>query len=200
MSGLLSRGQDLFPGKMKSTQFLSLVNRKAAYINNKLSNIARSSVRLSYIGHPAFVVDGKLSRFLLSKDGLHLSRDGAAMVVRNLESQIRRLRKQLPANTMTRRTPTTPVFPTSTSAQPPIGPLLFKEVLMTTRAKPRVTQAKQQLQLTDHAEFPSLPSREVSIWDPVASTVRVSPVASPVRVSPVVSAVKFLNFYLKIEI
>jgi hypothetical protein len=43
----------------------------------------------------------------------------------------------------------TPVFPTSTSAQPPIGPLLFKEVLMTTRAKPRATQTKQQLQLTD---------------------------------------------------
>jgi hypothetical protein len=52
VSGLLPRGQDLFPGKMKSTQFLSLVNRKAAYINNKLSNLARSSVRLSYIGHP----------------------------------------------------------------------------------------------------------------------------------------------------
>jgi hypothetical protein len=109
VSGLLPRGQDLFPGKMKSTQFLSLINRKAAYINNKLSNLARSSVRLSYIGHPSFVVDGKLSIFLLSKDGIHLSRDGAAMVVRNLESQIR-LRKQLSANTMTRRTP---VFPTS---------------------------------------------------------------------------------------
>ena len=52
---------------------------------------------------------------------------------------------------MTRRTRATPVFPTSTSAQPPIGPLLFKEVLMTTRAKPRATQTKQQLQLTDHA-------------------------------------------------
>ena len=69
---------------MKSTQFLSLVNRKVAYINNKLFNIARSSVRLSYIGHPSFVVDDKLSRFPLCKDRLHLSRNGAAMAVRNL--------------------------------------------------------------------------------------------------------------------
>ena len=36
ISGLLPRGQDMFPGKMKSIDFLSLVNRKAAYINTRL--------------------------------------------------------------------------------------------------------------------------------------------------------------------
>ena len=78
LSGLLPRTQDLYPGKMKSEDFLSLVNRKAAFINNKLSNIVQSISRLSYIGHTSFVIGGKLQRQLLSKDGLRLSRSGAA--------------------------------------------------------------------------------------------------------------------------
>ena len=36
---LLTRAQDFYPGKMKSEDFLYLVNRKAAFINNKLSNL-----------------------------------------------------------------------------------------------------------------------------------------------------------------
>jgi hypothetical protein len=39
LSGLLPRTHDLYPGKMKSEDFLYLVNRKAAFINNKLSNL-----------------------------------------------------------------------------------------------------------------------------------------------------------------
>ncbi|VDI66994.1 Hypothetical predicted protein [Mytilus galloprovincialis] len=60
LSGLLPRGQDMFPGKMKSDSFLSLVNRKASYLNNKLHNISKSIPRLTYVGHHSFVVDGKL--------------------------------------------------------------------------------------------------------------------------------------------
>ncbi|CAC5382281.1 unnamed protein product [Mytilus coruscus] len=78
---------------MKSESFLSLVNRKASYINNKLRSIVQSVPRLTYVGHPSFVVDGKLQRLLLSKDGLHLSRDGATTVVRELEAEIRRHRR-----------------------------------------------------------------------------------------------------------
>ena len=78
LSGLLPRTQDLYPGKMKSEDFLYLVNRKAAFINNKLSIIVQFNSQLSYIGHTSFVIGGKLQHQLLSKDGLHLSRSSAA--------------------------------------------------------------------------------------------------------------------------
>ena len=78
LSGLLPRGQDLYPGKMKSEDFLYLVNRKAAFINNKLSIKVQFNSQLSYIGHTSFVIGGKLQRQLLRKDGLYLSRSGAA--------------------------------------------------------------------------------------------------------------------------
>ena len=93
ISGLLPRGQDMIPGKMKSTDFPSLVNKKAAYINTRLYNIVQSVYRVNYVGHPSFVIGGKLQRHLLSKDGLHLTRDGATTVVRDLEVEIRRLRR-----------------------------------------------------------------------------------------------------------
>ena len=44
-----------------------------------------------YIGHTSFVIGGKLQRQLLGKDGLHLSRSGAATVVRDLEGEIQHL-------------------------------------------------------------------------------------------------------------
>ena len=93
ISGLLPRGQDMFPGKMKSIDLPSLVNKKAAYINTRLYNIVQSVYRVNYVGHPSFVIGGKLQRHLLSKDGLHLTRDGATTVVRDLEVEIRRLRR-----------------------------------------------------------------------------------------------------------
>jgi lysophospholipase L1-like esterase len=97
LSGLLPRAQDFYPGKMKSEDFLYLVNRKAAFINNKLSIIVQSNSRLSYIGHTSFVIGGKLQqRQLLSKDGLHFSRSGAATVVRDLEGEIQHLLKRYP--------------------------------------------------------------------------------------------------------
>jgi hypothetical protein len=49
-----------------------------------VSIIVQSNSRLSYIGHTSFVIGGRLQRQLLSKDGLHLSRSGAATVVRDL--------------------------------------------------------------------------------------------------------------------
>ena len=91
LSDLLPRAQDFYPGKMKSGDFLYLVNRKAAFINNKLFNIVQSNSRLSYIGHTSFVIGGKLQRQLLSKDGLRLSRSGAATVARDLEGDIQHL-------------------------------------------------------------------------------------------------------------
>jgi hypothetical protein len=97
ISGLLPRGQNMFPVKIKSIDFLSLVNRKAAYINTRLYNIVQSVYRVNYVGHPSFVIGEKLQRHLLSKDGLHLTRDGTTTVVRDLEVEIRRLR--LPTQT-----------------------------------------------------------------------------------------------------
>jgi predicted hydrolase (HD superfamily) len=65
----------MIPGKMKSIDFPSLVNKKAAYINTRLYNIVQSVYRVNYVGHPSFVIGEKLQRHLLSKDGLHLTRD-----------------------------------------------------------------------------------------------------------------------------
>jgi hypothetical protein len=58
--GLALWSLTLCPGKMKSEDFLYLVNRKAAFINNKLSIIVQFNSRLSYIGHTSFVIGGKL--------------------------------------------------------------------------------------------------------------------------------------------
>ena len=100
LSGLLPRAQDFYPGKMKSKDFLYLVNRKAAFINNKLSIIVQSNSRLSYIGHTSFVIGGKLQHQLLSKDGLHLSRSGAATVASDLESEIQHLLRRRPLRSL----------------------------------------------------------------------------------------------------
>ena len=104
LSGLLPRAQDFCPGKMKSEDFLYLVNRKAAFINNKVSIIVQSNSRLSYVGHTSFVIGGKLQCQLLSKDGLHLSRSGSATVVRDLEGEIQHLLRRRPLRS--RRTTT----------------------------------------------------------------------------------------------
>ncbi|CAG2254174.1 unnamed protein product [Mytilus edulis] len=90
--GLLPCGQNMFPGNMKSESFLLLVNKKASYLNNKLHNISKSIPRLTFIGQHSFVVGGKLQRHLLSKDKLHLTRNGST-TVRNLEAEIRRQRR-----------------------------------------------------------------------------------------------------------
>ena len=85
---------------MKSEDFLYLVNRKAAFINNKLSNIVQSNSRLSYIGHTSFVIGGKLQRQLLNKDGLRLSRSGAATVASDLEGEIHHLLRRRPLRSL----------------------------------------------------------------------------------------------------
>ncbi|KAJ8310852.1 hypothetical protein KUTeg_012717 [Tegillarca granosa] len=60
ISGLLPRDQNRFPGKAKSVKFLSMVNRKALAVNKKLHLISQSYQRLSYVGHPDFMVNGQL--------------------------------------------------------------------------------------------------------------------------------------------
>ena len=152
ISGLLPRGQDMFPGKMKSTDFISLVNRKAAYINTRLYNIVQSVYRVNYIGHPSFVIGGKLQRHLLSKDGLHLTRDGATMVVRDLEVEIRRLRRP----TQTRPHSVNYVYLDTNPQQPPTP---YMDALKSTpEAIQRCTRANQ-LNFQDSTDFPPLPSR-----------------------------------------
>ncbi|VDI33695.1 Hypothetical predicted protein [Mytilus galloprovincialis] len=82
LSGLLPRGQDMFPGKMKSESFLSLVNRKASYLNNKLHNISKSIPRLTYVGHHSFVVDGKLlAKYIVDNNLITLVPSQAAFIV-----------------------------------------------------------------------------------------------------------------------
>ncbi|CAC5396076.1 unnamed protein product [Mytilus coruscus] len=164
LSGLLPRGQDMFPGKMKSESFLSLVNRKASYLNNKLHNIAKSIPRLNYLGHHYFVADGKLQRHLLSKDGLHLTRDGATTVVRDLEAEIRRQRRPCtPVHFM--RLPTMRPYSLNYTQQtiitqqdqPPI-PTTFRDALKTPSQYTQPSTHTKPLALNNMVDFPSLPS------------------------------------------
>ncbi|KAJ8297950.1 hypothetical protein KUTeg_024481 [Tegillarca granosa] len=91
ISGLLPRGQNRFQGKAKSVKFLSMVNRKALAVNKKLHLISQSYQRLSYVGHPDFMVNGQLQP-MLSRDGLHLNWNGTANIVAKIEMEIHRLR------------------------------------------------------------------------------------------------------------
>ncbi|CAG2246625.1 PAFAH1B2_3 [Mytilus edulis] len=184
LSGLLPRGQDMFPGKMKSMSFLSLVNRKASYINNKLRNISKSIPRLTNVRHHSFVVDGKLQRLLLSKDGLHLTRDGATTVVRDLEAEIRRqLRPCTPVHFM--RLPAILPYSLNYTQQATIKlqdqpPTPYSDALKTPTQYSQPPTHTKPLALDNIVDFPSLPSLEVSIWDPLVSPSRAR-VVSTVR-------------------
>ncbi|CAG2194342.1 unnamed protein product [Mytilus edulis] len=170
----------MFPAKMKSVSFLSLVNRKVSYINNKLHIIVQSVPRLTYVAHSSFVVDGKLQRLLLSKDGLHLTRDGATTVVRNLEAEIRRLRRP-PTSIPFIRLPSMRPYSvhykqestgtTTTQDQPPKPTPYSDAVKIPTQYTQPSTHTKPLI-VDNVIDFPSLPSREVSIW--VLSPARVS--------------------------
>ena len=202
LSGLLPRAQDLYPGKMKSEDFLSLVNRKAAFINSKLSNIVQSNSRLSYIGHTSFVIGGKLQRQLLSKDGLHLSRSGAATVVRDLEGEIQHLlvrRRPLRSlRTTTRRDPYSVNYQT-TETTTIEHPTPYLDALKSS-TKPTTTQPTTEATkpVPDQPnDFPSLPTREVSIWDPRPTVSSIlSRVSQSVRTFPPVRSKKLVNVYL----
>ncbi|CAC5401141.1 unnamed protein product [Mytilus coruscus] len=150
---------------MKSESFLSLVNRKASYLNNKLHTIAKSIPRLTYVGHHSFVVDGKLQRHLLSKDGLHLTRDGATTVVRDLEAEIRRQRRPCtPVHFM--RLPTmrpyslnyTQQATITQQDQPPI-PTPFRDALKAPTQYTQPSTHTKPLAVNNMVDFPSLPSR-----------------------------------------
>ncbi|CAG2233950.1 PAFAH1B2_3 [Mytilus edulis] len=189
LSGLLPRGQDMFPGKMKSMSFLSLVNRKASYINNKLRIIVQSVPRVTYVAHRSFVVDGKLQRLLLSKDGLHLTRDGATTVVRNLEAEIRRLRRP-PTSIPFIRLPSMRPYSvhykqestgTTTKQDQPPKPAPYSDAVKIPTQYTQPSTHTKPLIVDNVIDFPSLPSREVSIF------YVASPPCIPVPISSVQS-------------
>ena len=78
----------LWKNKIVKNITLTLLNRKAGYINERLRYIASSLPRLTYIPHPRFVVDGVIQRSLLCKDGLNFSSSGSVQVVVDLEKDI----------------------------------------------------------------------------------------------------------------
>jgi hypothetical protein len=214
LSDLLPRAQDFYPGKMKSEDFLYLVNRKAAFINNKVSIIVQSNSRLSYIGHTSFVIGGKLQRQLLCKDGLHLSRSGAATVVRDLEGEIHHLLRCRPLRTLrttTHRDPYSVNYQTSetTTIEHPTPYLdALKSSIKPTTTQPTTEVTKPVPDQPN--DFPSLPTREVSIWDPrptvssilnrVSHSVLTSPpVRSRVSQSVLTGIVSSFNQNLRLE-
>ena len=76
-SGILPRDLNCFEGARNNVGFIDSCNGKARAINAGLKQMAATTPLLEFSPHPAFGVDRRTAnRHLLSRDGLHLTRQG----------------------------------------------------------------------------------------------------------------------------